>query len=251
MKKTITAYKKIGESPLDLIKRLREERPELRDEKMAYAGRLDPMAEGLVLVVIGEELKNFDNYLKLDKEYEAKILFGFSSDTYDILGLVKKGDLQLVSEEGVKKTLRGIEGEFSFSLPPFSGYKIKGKPLFWWALENRLDEVRIPKKKTTVYSLDVLKTEWVKKKDLKKEVLRKIGQAKGSFRQEEISERWKKKFEKERREEDYLVVKIKVSCSSGCYVRSIANEVGISLGTGAVLLQLKRTKVGEETLKNT
>ncbi len=247
MKKTITAYKKIGESPLDLIERLKEEKPELRDEKMAYAGRLDPMAEGLVLIVIGEELKNFDSYLELDKEYEAKILFGFSSDTYDILGLAKKGDLQRVSEEKVKKALGEMEGEFSFSLPPFSGYKIKGKPLFWWALEKRIDEVQIPQKKATVYSLNILKTETVKKKDLRREVLGKIEQVKGSFRQEEITERWKKILKEEREDEEYPVAEIKVACSSGCYIRSIANEVGAVLGTGAILLHLKRTKIGKET----
>ncbi len=231
---------------MDLIKRLREESPELRDEKMAYAGRLDPMAEGLVLIVIGEELKNFDNYLKLDKEYEAKILFGFSSDTYDILGIAKNGDLQRVSEGRVKKVLKELKGEFFFSLPPFSGYKIKGKPLFWWALEDRLAEVYIPKKKATVYSLSVVKTERMKKEDLRKDILWKIEQVKGCFRQKEISKRWKEIFDAEREEKEYLVVKIKVSCSSGCYVRSIVNKAGTVLGTGAVLLHLKRTKIGKK-----
>jgi len=55
---------------------------------MTYAGRLDPLAEGLLLVLTGEECKNKEKYLGLDKEYEVDVLFGFATDTYDILGKV-------------------------------------------------------------------------------------------------------------------------------------------------------------------
>ncbi len=237
-KKTIASYKKIGESPLDLINRLREEQPELKDKKMAYAGRLDPIAEGLVLIVIGEELKNFDDYLKLNKEYEAKVLFGFSSDTYDILGIAQKKNPQKISEREAGEILKKMEGEFSFSLPPFSGYKIRKKPLFWWALKDRMGDVQIPEKKAVIYSLEILGTEYVDTEALKKEIMEKIKKVKGDFRQKEIVERWEKIFEEEKGK--YIVVKIKVSCSSGCYIRSIANEVGERLGTGAILLHLRR-----------
>ena len=243
MRKTITAYKRIGESPLDLINRLREEQPELKDEKMAYAGRLDPMAEGLVLIVIGKELKNFDHYLKMDKEYEAKMLFGFSSDTYDILGIAEKSVFQQINKMEVEKVLQKMEGEFNFSLPPFSSYKIRKKPLFWWALKDRLQEIQIPKKKVFIYSLDVVGREYLSAGELQKEILGKIKKVKGNFRQEEVIKRWERVFSETEREEKYLVLTVKITCSSGCYARSIAHEAGKRLKTGAVLLHLKRTRI--------
>ena len=53
---------------------------------MTYAGRLDPMASGLLIVLAGEETKNKEKYLNLDKEYLFEVLFGFKTVTYDFLG---------------------------------------------------------------------------------------------------------------------------------------------------------------------
>ncbi len=239
----IVAYKPVGYSPLDLLKKLKEKYPELRNKKMAYAGRLDPLAEGIVLFVIGEELKNFDSYLTMDKRYEARILFGFSSDTYDVLGIPQKKDKKNLSEEEVRKALESFKGSFNFSLPPFSGYKVKKKPLFRWALEGRLKEVSVPRKKANVYSLEVLEIHRIKEGDLRKEILGKIGEVKGDFRQRKITECWEKILTTRR--ENYLVARLDIFCSSGCYVRSVADEVGKKTETGAVLLDLKRTKVGD------
>ena len=83
-------FKPVGISPLDAIKILKEKYPELKDEKMTYAGRLDPLAEGALLILAGNAVHKKEKYLKLDKEYEGEILFGFNTDTYDILGLSKR-----------------------------------------------------------------------------------------------------------------------------------------------------------------
>ena len=90
-------FKPIGISPLDAIKTLKEKYPELKDEKMTYAGRLDPLAEGVLLILAGNAVHEKEKYLKLDKEYEGEILFGFTTDTYDILGLPKKNNHALIS----------------------------------------------------------------------------------------------------------------------------------------------------------
>ena len=57
MKKILKLYKKEGETPLEAIERFRRKNPEYRNEKMTYAGRLDPMAEGVLLVLAGNECK--------------------------------------------------------------------------------------------------------------------------------------------------------------------------------------------------
>ena len=73
----IAIYKKIGQTPLMALENLRFENPEWVDLPMTYAGRLDPTAEGLLLVLVGEDCKEKDKYLGLSKEYELSILFGF------------------------------------------------------------------------------------------------------------------------------------------------------------------------------
>ena len=241
MEKIIVGYKRVGISPLDLIKEIKEKNPHLQKERMAYAGRLDPLAEGVVLLIVGKELKNFDSYLNLSKEYKAKILFGFDSDTYDILGIAEKK--KEISEEEAENVLGNFVGNFIFDLPPFSSYKIKGKPLFWWALQKRVHEIEVPQKEVTIFSLDFLKKEWVSEKELKKEIVSKVKKVKGDFRQEKIIKRWEEILDDKKR--NYLVLDIKVSCSSGCYIRSIAKEAGERLQSGAVVLELQRTRVGE------
>ena len=90
LKGVFNIHKPLGISPLDTIKTLKENHPELKGEKMTYAGRLDPMAEGVLLILAGKTVYEKEKYLKLDKEYEGEILFGFETDTYDILGLPKE-----------------------------------------------------------------------------------------------------------------------------------------------------------------
>ncbi len=245
----VPVYKPIGVSPLDVIKKIKKDYPFLEEEKVAYAGRLDPMAEGVVLTVRGSQLKNFKKLLKLDKEYEAEVLFGFSSDSYDVLGVPEKQD-HLLKATDIKNIFSGFEGDFTFSIPSFSSYRVKGKPLFWWARQGRLEEVEIPEKKTAIYSLEILDNIVVEKRRLKSEILKKIDKVVGDFRQKEIASKWKKIIKEEDKDSSYLIFKIRVSCSSGCYVRSLAHEVGKRLNSGALLFSLCRTKIGDYNIED-
>jgi tRNA U55 pseudouridine synthase TruB len=79
--------KNVGVTPLQAIETFRKEKPELKDLPLTYAGRLDPMAGGKLLVLIGDECKRREKYDGLDKEYEFEVLLGFASDSGDVLGL--------------------------------------------------------------------------------------------------------------------------------------------------------------------
>lgn len=87
MEPYVVLYKKVGQTPLHVLEAYKNEHPELANVPMAYAGRLDPMAEGKLLVLQGDECKVQEKYHSLDKEYEFEVLFGVSSDTADVLGL--------------------------------------------------------------------------------------------------------------------------------------------------------------------
>ncbi|RJQ30693.1 hypothetical protein C4572_03875 [Candidatus Parcubacteria bacterium] len=254
MKEILNINKPIGLSPLDVIKILKETRPELKNEPMTYAGRLDPMARGVLLILAGESILRKDDFLKLDKEYEAEILFGFETDTFDILGIpAKRSYVHPMSIDKIKEALKGFEGETSLPLPPFSSYRIKGKPLFRWAREGKLGDIEIPVRKTQVYEIKLLDFFEMENQELKNKIIEKINLAKGDFRQKEILDRWQKMLPNSSssiKTVTFWMAKIKISCSSGTYVRSIAHHLGQKLETGGVLLSLIRTKVGEFRLED-
>ncbi len=236
-------YKQAGETPLLAVSRFRSKHGIPSTEKVAYAGRLDPLAEGVLLLIKGDDLKKFNNHLYCDKEYEATILFGFKTDTYDVMGLPTRG--RVVNSIDIASLLVNREGIMKMPLPPFSSYKIKGKPLFWWARENRLEEIDIPVKNYTLKSLSFDSSELITSKELLMNIKNKIKEVRGDFRQNDIIPRWENLLFKE--SEHYLTVKIVIKVSSGFYVRSFANLLGEEIGTGGILLHLKRTKVGEYT----
>jgi tRNA pseudouridine55 synthase len=132
--RVIKVYKKVGETPLDCIHNLKKERPELGLLPMTYAGRLDPLAEGVLLILVGEECNKKDEYLNLPKEYEVDVLFGFATDTYDILGKVMKYETPSeILFERSSEILPNFIGKVKQSYPPYSSRPVNGKPLFMWA----------------------------------------------------------------------------------------------------------------------
>lgn len=263
-KDVLNIFKPIGISPLDAIKSLKEKYPKLKNEKMTYAGKLDPLAEGALIILAGNAVYEKEKYLKLDKEYEAEMLFGFETDTYDILGLPKNVQQPApISRTVLDGLIKRFEGKIVLPLPPYSSYKIKGKPLFQWAREGKLSEIEIPMRQTKINSAELLNLDEISGQKLLKIIEQKINSVQGDFRQKEILNQWQKMlplpsdrcfagtFENQKKySKKYQVAKIKIACSSGTYIRSIANELGKKLKTGGVILSLTRTKVGEFEIKD-
>ena len=81
--------KSVGETPLQALEAFRE-RERLGGIPLTYAGRLDPMASGKLLILIGDECKKRDTYTGLDKRYRFEVLFGARTDTGDILGITER-----------------------------------------------------------------------------------------------------------------------------------------------------------------
>jgi len=243
MDEIINLYKPPGMTPLEAIEAFRAENPQYKNTKMTYAGRLDPLAFGVLIVLTGEKIYEKDKYLKLEKEYEADILFGFASDTYDILGVIADKSSEMPSEELIKKKLSGISACIELPIPAFSSYKIKGRPLFVWAREGKLNEIKIPKRKMNIYTAQLIDFSKMPAAKLLEHITDKINGVRGDFRQEEIKRQWKDILSEFN--EEYFIAKIKFKVSSGTYIRSIANKLGDDSGFGAVLFNLKRTSAGE------
>lgn len=236
-------YKRLGETPLECLQRFKAEHPEYAETKMTYLGRLDPMAEGLLLVLAGNTSKKSD-YLALDKEYEFEVLWGFESDTYDILGKVKMGKSPLKLENRMAKVIEHISSRKTQEYPAYSSRTVSGKSLFMWARENKIEEIDIPRRDIKIFSLEHIHTRQVSGKELWDEVSEKIALVTGDFRQKEILSLWQNALIAIPRE-TFLISKFKADVSSGTYIRGLAHEMGKFLKTGALAWSIKRTRVGE------
>lgn len=237
--------KRLGETPLECVERFRLENPVYERVNMTYVGRLDPMAEGLLLVLAGDT-KDKDEFLALDKAYEFEVLWGFETDTYDTLGVVTGlGPMPEKLDRKMDALLENIENKRTQEYPPYSSRTVSGKPLHAWAREGRLGEIAIPTRQIKIFNIEHIHTKLLKQKDVLEEVLKRIDCVQGDFRQKEIKKSWEKAINKK---EFCLVSKFKADVSSGTYIRSLAHEMGQKLGTSALAMSIKRTRVGSYKL---
>ena len=225
--------------------------PKYKNKKIAYAGRLDPLAHGVLLLLVEPETKNAKKYQNLDKEYKFEVLLGVETDSFDILGRLKNRGTKEPRNIGVRELrgfAKGYVGHFSQLYPPFSSKTVKGKPLFWWAREGKLKDIKLPSKKVEIYDLKLIKTYKIDVNSLSNQVTKKLKTIKGNFRQKKIMKDWKNFF-KTTKQNEFQIAKFNIHCSSGTYVRQIAHEMGQKIGIGAIAFDILRTRVGEYKLE--
>jgi tRNA pseudouridine55 synthase len=193
--------KPAGWTSHDVVARMRRI---LGERSIGHLGTLDPMATGVLPLVLGRMTRLSQFYGASEKSYEGTIRLGVATDTYDCDGdPVGEHQKVNVSLEEVRSAASSFCGLISQTPPPFSAKKIKGVPAYKLARrkqEVELKPVDVEVKEFTVCGLD------------------------GDL------------------------VEFRCQVSSGTYVRSLAQEVGQKLGTGAYLASLRRTAVAEFTL---
>lgn len=256
MEKYCTIEKRIGETPLEAAERLREANPAIADVPLAYAGRLDPMASGKLLVLIGDECKNQTNYHSLDKEYIFEVLLGVRSDTGDVLGLLDNevASPEITKEEATQATKKCL-GEIELPYPHFSSKTVQGKPLHTWKMEGRINEIEIPTKKSTIHKLDVLDVRTETRETIHKYATEKIEtippvteqrKALGNdFRRADVRVCWQKFIEAGQPEDIFQIVTLKCITSSGSYMRSLSEVFAGHLNTTGLAYSIHRTKIGK------
>lgn len=240
----LNLYKKVGETPLECLIRFKNTHPEFQNQKMTYAGRLDPMAEGVLVVLAGNiKEENKKEILSLDKEYEFEILWGFESDTYDVLGIVNNSGTQPEKNFDRKfpSLVQKIITKKTQEYPPYSSRTVGGKSLFLWAREGKIDEIDIPTRQIKIFSFEHIETRREKQAEILDRVLRKISLVDGDFRQEQVSSSWQSEINKN---EYALITKCRAVASSGTYIRSLVHFLGIEMGSGSLAYSIKRTRVG-------
>lgn len=252
MKPVIVTYKKQGETPLQALERVRKEEGISPEIPMTYAGRLDPLAEGKLIILTGEECKNKSKYTDLSKTYEVDILFGIETDTYDPLGIVTKVDMKKTSEitlAEVENAFQKYIGIVSQTYPAYSSKTINGKALHEHARTGNIAEIDRPKRLVTISSITINQFKIEPLETVVNNIRPRIAEVKGEFRFNEINASWEKVLQLQNTTSDYVkafaVATVTVHCSSGTYMRTLAHDVGKDIGSCAIAYLIKRTKVGD------
>ena len=167
--------------------------------KVGHTGTLDPMATGLLILVVGNYTKRAAEFSKLDKVYEAELTLGATSNTGDKEGeITPRSDREPTLQE-IERVLSRFKGRIQQTPHIYSAIKVDGKRSY--DLARKGQEVKIEPREVTIY---------------------------------EITDVYY----------NYPTLKFTANVSSGTYIRSLAEDIGEALGTGAYLSSLRRTEVG-------
>jgi len=153
MRGVLNVNKPSGISSYDVIRHIKSilQSP----DPIGHAGTLDPLASGVLLVLLGEATKVSRFLLSLPKEYVAGVLFGRQTDTDDITGkTLAERPVTDLTTEFVRAALVRFTGEIEQVPPAFSALKQDGQPLY--RLARRGQEVRPKSRKVMVHEIELL-----------------------------------------------------------------------------------------------
>ena len=170
-------------------------------KRVGFAGTLDPLASGLMVLALGEYTKLLPYLESSDKVYEVVIALGKTSDTFDAEGTITENSgYEIPSLELINRFLKEkFTGKIEQVPPRFSAIQIAGKRAYQMAREGQQFEMK--KRPVEIFSVEVTAFEFPR-------------------------------------------LKLRVHCSSGTYIRSLAHDLGGELGCGGMVVELRRTAVG-------
>jgi tRNA pseudouridine(55) synthase len=247
----IVLEKRVGYTPLAELNMLKVRQPELAHIPMTYAGRLDPMASGKLLVLLGEECKRRKWYDGLQKEYAFEVVLGVSTDTGDGLGLPSMSNNDsAITLERVQDVCHNLIGSHILPYPHFSSKKVEGKPLFQHALEGTLEDIDLPTTNMRIFTLNCNSIRTISLKELIEGVLAKIsmlhteqntGIVARDFRKGTITDAWNQLMHTDAQ---VTIVACTARVDAGTYIRSLAALMGERLGTRAFASSIHRSRIG-------
>ncbi len=172
--------------------------------KVGHTGTLDPMATGVLPILLGKGTKLSEYLINHNKIYEAVISLGEKTSTADSQGEVierKEVNLNNLQIENVKSILQNMVGKRKQTPPIYSAIKVNGKKLYEYARSGK--KVEIPQREIEIYSMELIEID----KSLK-------------------------------------TISFRVHCSKGTYIRTLCEEIAEKLETVGYMKELNRTKVG-------
>jgi len=148
----LVLHKPGGPTSTDCLNRIKRN---LGQKKIGHAGTLDPMATGVLVVLLGQGTK-LANYLSDDrKTYRGSLILGRTTDTYDVQGVVtSEAPWDHLDPEAVRAAIMDWLGTMSQEVPPVSAAKHQGKPLY--ALHRAGKEVPVKVKDVTIFDVQII-----------------------------------------------------------------------------------------------
>lgn len=166
-------------------------------KEIGHTGTLDPIASGLMMLVIGEATKLSQYLMDGDKEYEVLVELGKTSNTYDREGSIETTNSDIPDFGIIKETALNFKGSLKLQVPAFSAVKVDGKTLMERARKN--EDAPIVIRNMDFYEVEIL-------------------------------------------EFKCPLMRVRLKCNKGAYIRSWVHELGQKLGCGAMVKELRRTQ---------
>jgi tRNA pseudouridine55 synthase len=215
--------KPVGWTSHDVVARVRHL---IQERRVGHTGTLDPFATGVLVLVVGRATRLAQFLSGLDKEYEAVIRLGYATDTGDVTGkpLGNSGadtgaapskPVLKFSDSEIEAALASLLGEIDQVPPMYSAKKQQGRKLY--ELARRGEEVERQPIRVCIHAFEALKPT-------------------GELLKDNL--------------DGTLDLKVRVVCSSGTYIRTLAEDFGKQLGIGAHVAELRRTRVGDFPIHN-
>ena len=205
MNGVIIVNKSKGYTSHDIVAKVKK----ITGEKVGHTGTLDPLATGVLPLLIGKGTLCSKYLMNHDKTYKVVLKLGIKKSTGDEEGDIvqeKTVDKGILNQKNVKTVLESFLGEQEQIPPIYSAIKVNGKKLYEYARKGQ--EVEVEPRKITIYDIQLLK------------------------------------INKENRE-----IQFEVSCSKGTYIRSLCEDIAERIGTVGYMKELQRTRVGTFTIE--
>ena len=195
MNGVINVYKEPGFTSHDVVAKLRGI---LHMKKIGHTGTLDPQAEGVLPVCLGNATKLCDMLTDKTKEYEALLRLGITTDTQDMTGAILEEKAVCCSEDDINNIMSTFVGKSEQIPPMYSALKVNGKKLYELAREGK--EVERKPRPVEIFELEILNI-------------------------------------------SFPLVRFRVVCSKGTYIRTLCQDIGQKAGCGGCMEHVKRTRV--------
>lgn len=197
----ILVNKPVGITSFKLVHIIKKK---LKVKKAGHCGTLDPLASGLMIVLVGKYTKLQDKFMKQDKVYYATVKLGLKTDSGDLDGkIISQSDYSHVTKDLIAQTCKSFTGKIEQVPPMYSALKVNGQKLYELARKGITVERKA--REITVYNIDLT-----------------------DYQKDNFS--------------------IRVKCSSGTYIRTLAEDIGTKLNTDTVLINLVREEIGKYKL---
>jgi tRNA pseudouridine55 synthase len=203
--------KPAGMTSHDVVARVRKI---VGTRRVGHTGTLDPFATGVLVVLIGKATRLMQFLRATEKEYGAVIRLGYATDTGDVTGRPVPGQpgtpaAACLGKEEIESAIASLRGEIDQVPPMYSAKKIQGRKLY--ELARRGEQIERQAARVEITTFELVETG-------------------GAFRKVN--------------DDGTCDLAVRVACSAGTYVRTLAEDLGTRLGSAAHLAELRRTRAG-------